>query len=48
MDRGTPVRIQDNNIKIKQFREQEPEKYKFLVKFDVFSWTLPEILGNVR
>ena len=40
--------IKNGEFKIKQFKEQEPEKHKFLSKFDVFSWTLPDILKTVR
>ena len=40
--------IKNGEVKIKQFKEQKPEKHKFLTKFDVFTWTLPEILKTVR
>ena len=40
--------IKHGEFKIKQFKEQQPQKHKFLSKFDVFSWTLPEILKTVR
>lgn len=41
------LNMQDNQITIKQLKEHEPEKHKCLT-FDVFSWTIEEIMNNVN
>ena len=34
-------------MKIKQIKEHEPQRHKSM-NFDVFSWTIDEVMQNVR